>query len=66
MARRQPKYVISLQSTHGVNLKVSFECSGYNAEKIVDLPPSDIAKDKKKKKNAQASVLNTSLRRTKE
>ena len=49
MARRKPKYVISLQSTHGINPKVSFECSGYKAEKILDLLQSDIAKDKKKK-----------------
>ena len=49
MARRKLKYVISLQSTHGTNPKVSFECSGYKAEKILDLLQSDIAKDKKKK-----------------
>ena len=49
MARRKPKYVISLQSTHGINPKVSFECSGYKAEKILDLLQSDIVKNKKKK-----------------
>ena len=49
MARRKPKYVISLQSTQGINPKISFEVSGYKAEKILDLVQSDIAKDKKKK-----------------
>ena len=49
MARRKPKYVISLQSTHGINPQVSFTVSGYKAEKILDLLESDIAKDKKEK-----------------
>ena len=49
MARRKPKFVISLQSTHGMSPKVSFEVSGHKAEKILDLLESDIAKDKKKK-----------------
>ena len=49
MARRKPKYVISLQSTQGTNPKVSFEVTGHKAERILDLLESDIAKDKKKK-----------------
>ena len=36
MARRKPKYVISLQSTQGTNPKISFEVSGYKAEKILE------------------------------
>ena len=49
MARRKPKYVISLQSTHGINPKVSFEVSGYKAQKLLDLLETDIEKSKKKK-----------------
>ena len=49
MARRKPKYVISLQSTHGISKSISFTVSGYKAQKILDLLESDIEKDKKQK-----------------
>ena len=57
MARRKPKYVISLQSTQGTNPKLSFEVSGYKAEKILDLLQSDIVKDKKKKETTSISLM---------
>ena len=47
MSRRKPKYVISLQSTQGTSPKLSFEVSGFKAEKILDLIQSDVAKHKK-------------------
>ena len=57
MARRKPKYVISLQSTQGTNPKISFEVSGFKAEKILDLLQSDIEKDKKKKETTSISLM---------
>jgi len=57
MARRKPKYVISLQSTQGTNPKLSFEVSGFKAEKILDLLQSDIEKDKKKKETTSISLM---------
>ena len=57
MARRKPKYVISLQSTQGTNPKLSFEVSGFKAEKILDLLQSDIVKDKKKKETTSISLM---------
>ena len=56
MARRKPKYVISLQSTQGTNPKISFEVSGFKAEKILDLLQSDIVKDKKKKETTSITL----------
>ena len=56
MARRKPKYVISLQSTQGTNPEVSFEVSGFKAEKILDLLQSDIEKDKKKKETTSITL----------
>jgi len=56
MARRKPKYVISLQSTQGTNPKVSFEVTGHKAERILDLLESDIAKDKKKKETTSVTL----------
>ena len=38
MPSRRPKYVISLQSTQGTNPKLSFEVSGFKAEKVLDKP----------------------------
>ena len=56
MARRKPKYVISLQSTQGTNPKISFEVSGHKAEKIIDLIQSDLAKHKKKTEPTSATL----------
>ena len=56
MPNRKPKYVISLQSTQGTNPKVSFEVSGFKAEKILDLLQSDIEKDKKKKETTSITL----------
>tara|TARA_B100001250_G_scaffold137664_1_gene117782 strand:+ start:263 stop:424 length:162 start_codon:yes stop_codon:yes gene_type:complete len=53
MPSRKPKYVISLQSTHGISPKISFEVTGAKAEKILDILQSDIAKDRKKKETPQ-------------
>ena len=57
MARRKPKYVISLQSTQGANPKISFEVSGFKAEKILDLLQSDIERDKKKKETTSITLM---------
>ena len=57
MPNRKPKYVISLQSTQGTNPKISFEVSGFKAEKILDLLQSDIEKDKKKKETTSISLM---------
>ncbi len=56
MPSRKPKYVISLQSTHGTNPKISFEISGHKAEKIIDLIQSDLAKHKKKTEPTSATL----------
>lgn len=56
MARRKPKYVISLQSTQGTNPKVSFEVTGHKAERILDLIESDIAKDRKKRETTSITL----------
>ena len=56
MAHRKPRYVISLQSTQGTNPKISFEVTGYKAEKIFDLLQSDMAKDKKKKQTSSITL----------
>ena len=56
MARRRPKYVISLQSTQGTNPRISFTVSGHKAERILDLLQSDIEKDKKKKETTSITL----------
>ncbi len=56
MPGRKPKYVISLQSTQGTNPKISFEVSGFKAEKVLDILQSDIAKDRKKKETTSITL----------
>ena len=56
MPSRKPKYVISLQSTHGISPKISFEVTGAKAEKILDILQPDIAKDRKKKETTSITL----------
>ena len=50
MAGKNPKYIITLQTTTGGGPKVSYEITGHKAQRIVDLIQSDIEKSIKKKK----------------
>ena len=56
MPSRKPKYVISLQSTHGISPKHSFEVTGAKALKILEILQPDIEKDRKKKETTSITL----------
>ena len=56
MARKKPKYVISLHQTFGKTPIVCVEVSGSKGEKILDLLNSDIDKHEKKFKCTSATL----------
>ena len=45
----KPKFILSLQSTHGKSPKVSYEVTGNKAEKILAIIDPDIKKANKKR-----------------
>tara|TARA_B100000287_G_scaffold346383_1_gene333980 strand:- start:459 stop:665 length:207 start_codon:yes stop_codon:yes gene_type:complete len=56
MARRKPRYVISLQPTQGLSPAISFTVTGGKAEKILDLLQSDIDKHHKNTEPRSATL----------
>jgi len=56
MARKKPKYVISLYQTFGQKPIITIEVSGMKGEKILDIIDSDILKHQKKSKCRTATL----------
>ena len=57
MARRTPRFVISLQATKGTAPAMQFEVTGFKAEKILDIIDSDLTKYKRKKETVSATLM---------
>tara|TARA_Y100001968_G_C19239358_1_gene658616 strand:+ start:214 stop:402 length:189 start_codon:yes stop_codon:yes gene_type:complete len=56
MARKKPKYLISLYQTFGQKPTISIEVSGSKAEKIIDIIDTDILKHERILKYSLATL----------